>query len=152
MFLLTFLYFLLVFSLVFQGSFYFILFWVWLKKLSKNNVVIEIFCYFHMVLKNMQVILFHWSGFSTFHCHYCPCYSFEISSPSWVAHPSQYFIRFKFHAKVFNYIVLSANVAISTTTHGKFCWSSSQSDFYVFLCLKSWYILFFYNQKSRSSH
>ncbi len=110
-------YFLLVFSLMFQGSFYFFVFWVWFKILCKNKVVTEIFCYFHMVSKNMQVILFHWCGFSTFHSHYCPHYLFEISSPFWVAHLSQYFISFKFHAKVFNCSVLGVNVAISTTTH-----------------------------------
>ncbi len=145
-------YFLLVFSLLFPGSFYSFFFWVWFKIFCRNNIVTEIFCYFHMVSKNMQVILFHWSGFSTFHFHYCPYYLFEISSPSWVAHPSQYFISFKFRAKVFNCIVLGANIAISTTTHGRFCWSSSQSVFYVFLCLKSRYILFVCNQKFGSSH
>lgn len=140
-------YFLLVFSLLFQGSFYFFVFWVWFKILCKNKVVIELFCYFHMVSKNMQVILFHWCGFSTFHSHYCPYYLFEISSRSWVAHLSQYFISFKFHVKVFNCIVLV--LCIHFYYHP---WHVllviSQSAFYMFLCLKFGYILFVYNHKS----
>ncbi len=53
--------------------------------------------------------------------------------------------------KMFNCNVLRAIAAISTATHGRFCQSSSQSPSCVFLCLKSGYLSFVYNQKSRSS-
>ncbi len=47
--------------------------------------------------------------------------------------------------------VPGAIAAISAATHGGFRQSSSQSPSCVFLCLKSGYLSFVYNQKSRSS-
>jgi hypothetical protein len=49
-----------------------------------------------------------------------------------------------------NCTVPGAIAAISAATHGGFCWSSSQSPPCVFLCRKSGYLSFVYNQKSQS--
>jgi hypothetical protein len=57
-----------------------------------------------------------------------------------------YFVRFWFHAKMFNYTVPGAIVAISAATHGGFHQSSSQSASHVFLCLKSGYLSFVYSR------
>jgi hypothetical protein len=55
-------------------------------------------------------------------------------------------VSFWFHAKMFNCTVPGAIAAISDATHGGFRWSSSQSASCVFLCLKSGYLSFVYNQ------
>ncbi len=47
--------------------------------------------------------------------------------------------------------VPGAIAAISAANHGRFHWPSSQSASCVFLCLKSRYLSFVYNQKCRSS-
>ncbi len=57
------------------------------------------------------------------------------------------FLSFLFHAKMFNSTVPSAISAISPATNGKFCQSSSQRASCVFLCLKSKFHWFVYNQK-----
>ncbi len=52
------------------------------------------------------------------------------------------FVSLGFHAKMFNYIIFGAIVAIYVATHGKFHQSSSQSASYVFLCLTFEYLFF----------
>ncbi len=52
---------------------------------------------------------------------------------------------------MFNCTVPGASAAISAATHGGFHQLSSQSPSPVFLCLKSRYLSFVYNQKSQSS-
>ncbi len=52
-----------------------------------------------------------------------------------------YFVSFWFYAKMFDCTVPGANAAISTATHGTFCWLSSQSALCVFLCLRSTFYL-----------
>jgi hypothetical protein len=62
-----------------------------------------------------------------------------------------YFVSFRFHENMLNCNVPSAIAAISTSTHGGFHQSWSQSASPVFLCLTSGYLSFAYNQKSKSS-
>jgi hypothetical protein len=61
-----------------------------------------------------------------------------------------YFVNFFFHAKK---VQLHCAIAvISAATHGRFYWSSSQSASCVFLSVKSGYLSFAYNQKSKFEH
>ncbi len=62
-----------------------------------------------------------------------------------------YFVSFLFREKMCNFTVPGAIAAISAATHGGVCWSSRQSPPCVFLCGKSGYLSFVYNQKSQSS-
>ncbi len=61
-----------------------------------------------------------------------------------------YFVSFWFHAKMFNCTVPGAITAIFAATHGRFSWSSSQRASCVFLCFKSGYLSFVYNQRFTS--
>ncbi len=64
-----------------------------------------------------------------------------------------YFVSFFFHAKKrFSCTLPGAIAAISAATRGRFYWSSSQSASCVFLSVKSGYLSFAYNQKSRFEH
>jgi len=61
------------------------------------------------------------------------------------------FVSFLLHANTLNCTIPGAFAAISAATHSEFCQSSTQSASHVFLCLKSGYLSFVNNQKSRSS-
>jgi len=61
------------------------------------------------------------------------------------------FVSFRLHANTLNCTIPGAFAAISAATHGEFHQSSAQSASHVFLCLKSGYLSFVDNQKSRSS-
>ncbi len=79
---------------------------------------------------------------------HCGCWT------SWIAFsgcPSfTYFVSFLFHAKMLNCTVPGAIVAISAATHGRNHRSSFLSTSCVILCLRSRYLSFVGNQKSRS--
>ncbi len=86
------------------------------------------------------------SGHIPPHCicrKYCTAFS---DCPSFT-----YFVSFLFHAKMLNCTVPGAIAAIFAAIHSGFHMSSSQSASHVFLCLKSRYLSFVYNQKSRLS-
>ncbi len=61
-----------------------------------------------------------------------------------------YFVSFLFHAKMLNCTVHGAIAAISAATHGRNHQSSFLSTSCVILCLRSRYLSFVGNQKSRS--
>jgi len=67
---------------------------------------------------------------------YCPAFTYLASL---------------FHEKMLNCTVLGAIAASSASTHGGFKLSLSQSPSHVFLCLKSGYLAFPYNQRTNSS-
>jgi hypothetical protein len=62
-----------------------------------------------------------------------------------------YIVSFWFRPKMFNWTVPGAIAAIFAATHSRLHQSPSQSSSCVFLCVKSWYLSFLWNQKSRSS-
>ncbi len=64
--------------------------------------------------------------------------------------PFTYFVSFLFHAKMLNCTVPDAIAAISAATHGGNHRSSFSSTSCVILCLRSRYLSFVGNQKSRS--
>jgi hypothetical protein len=71
-------------------------------------------------------------------------YSAFSSCPSFT-----YVLSFLFHAKMCNCTMLGAIATILAATHGGLHWSSSHNASSVFLCLKSRYLWFAYNQKCK---
>ncbi len=97
----------------------------------------------HALITGAKVNL---SGHISPHCICRKCCTAFSDCPSFT-----YFVSFLFHAKMLNCAVPGAIAVIFAAIHSGFHISSSQSASHVFLCLKSRYLSFVYNQKSRLS-